>query len=300
MTRWILRPEGPEDAGAWDALLARTGRRTERPPEARRWVAQGPDGALLGGLQLDTRGFAPPGWQRAHVAVDPGWRGQGLGQALWDLGREVSGGTGLSAEVDLGDDPSLAWAERRGFALHARRFFSALDLATFDPAPHAGAGHALGQAGIQILDLMATPTPEGRGACLALAAEGLSQTPDLRDQPPFDAERASAHLGWDALRPDWVVFAQGPSGEYLGLSVLVIRQGAARNALTYVRPQARGLGLARALKLAVIRRAQAAGLSRMTTLNHSANAPMLAVNRRLGFVAESGRSELRRAPGGAG
>lgn len=71
----------------------------------------------------------------------------------------------------------------------------------------------------------------------------------------------------------------------------------AYNELTAVQPHARGRGLALPLKLEVIRRARAAGLRVMKTNNLSTNAPMLAVNRRLGFAAQPGAFGLRRPVG---
>ena len=66
----------------------------------------------------------------------------------------------------------------------------------------------------------------------------------------------------------------------------------AHNKFTAVLPQARGRGLTLPLKLEAIRRAQSAGLRVMRTNNHSENVPMLAVNRRLGFVPQVGKWEM--------
>lgn len=67
------------------------------------------------------------------------------------------------------------------------------------------------------------------------------------------------------------------------------------NFLTGVRPDARGLGLARALKLEVIRRAKAEGCTQLLTHNHSGNGPMLAVNQRLGYERRPGMWVMRRS-----
>ena len=60
----------------------------------------------------------------------------------------------------------------------------------------------------------------------------------------------------------------------------------AENLLTGVRRSARGRGIATALKREQARRAKEAGLRRIETTNDEANAPMRAVNARLGFEAE--------------
>jgi RimJ/RimL family protein N-acetyltransferase len=53
--------------------------------------------------------------------------------------------------------------------------------------------------------------------------------------------------------------------------------------MTGVSRRARGRGIARALKLAQIRAAQAAGFRQLRTQNDVANAPMRRVNQRLGY-----------------
>jgi len=52
---------------------------------------------------------------------------------------------------------------------------------------------------------------------------------------------------------------------------------------TAVRPEARGQGVATALKLRQLDWCRVAGYRRLTTGNHTGNAPMLAINKRLGF-----------------
>ncbi|ALW87492.1 hypothetical protein [Deinococcus actinosclerus] len=64
------------------------------------------------------------------------------------------------------------------------------------------------------------------------------------------------------------------------------------NELTALHPSARGRGLALPLKLQVVQRARAEHYATMRTNNHSLNAPMLAVNRRLGFRQFAGRYEM--------
>ena len=57
----------------------------------------------------------------------------------------------------------------------------------------------------------------------------------------------------------------------------------AANAFTGTLPEYRGRGLARLVKLAVIRRLAELDIGLLLTVNHDVNTPMLAVNDRLGF-----------------
>jgi GNAT superfamily N-acetyltransferase len=59
-------------------------------------------------------------------------------------------------------------------------------------------------------------------------------------------------------------------------------------------PQARGRGLATAVKLASLRWAAANGITSVWTTNDETNAPMLAVNGRLGYRPSARRVEYAR------
>jgi RimJ/RimL family protein N-acetyltransferase len=56
-----------------------------------------------------------------------------------------------------------------------------------------------------------------------------------------------------------------------------------RNAFTATMPQFRGRGFALAAKIATMRWAAANGITRVSTANDDTNAPMLAINARLGY-----------------
>ena len=67
------------------------------------------------------------------------------------------------------------------------------------------------------------------------------------------------------------------------------------NWLTGTRRAYRGRGLALAVKLASIHWAAENGITRMLTFNDETNAPMLAINRRLGYKPIGRRVELLKA-----
>jgi GNAT superfamily N-acetyltransferase len=88
--------------------------------------------------------------------------------------------------------------------------------------------------------------------------------------------------------PAWFL-AVGPDHRYLGVSNMFksledpsfIWQG-----LTGVRREARGKGIAMALKLETVRYAKEAGLGHIKTWNDIRNRPMLRVNEALGFAKQ--------------
>lgn len=203
-----------------------------------------------------------------------------------------AGASWLAADVADTDPESLAWAERRGFRTHAHRFASELDLTTFDETPHQAALARAEVQGVTFTDLSGAD-----GATveryLNFVADRLTETPDLAGLPRWalGQVRGILHLDHDP-RPDWLILAVGPDGEWVGTTAMVRYRDLAYNELTATHPRARGRGLALPLKLHAIRRAREAGLTVMRTNNHSSNAPMLAVNRRLGFQPRPGRYEL--------
>ncbi|MVN89427.1 GNAT family N-acetyltransferase [Deinococcus sp. HMF7620] len=307
---WTLRPFTPADAPALAALLGLTGRVTTpeallaadaaRPAEVpRRWLLVDERGEVLSGSQLRPFAFLPPTFRQVGVLVLPQWRGQGVGQRLWvdaKQAAEAEGAGGLSADVSDTDAASLAWAQRRGFAIYTHRFASELDLTAFDPTPfQADVQRAVAQ-GVTFTDLSSTDETTLQ-RYLNSVADRLTETPDLMGYPRWSLAQVRAELRLDRdPRPDWLVVALGPQGQWWGTSATLLFRDPpfAYNALTAIHSEARGRRLALPLKLEGIARAQAAGLSVMRTNNHASNAPMLAVNRRLGFEPRPGRYEVQR------
>src|SRR5439155_22098517 len=70
---------------------------------------------------------------------------------------------------------------------------------------------------------------------------------------------------------------------------------AAFNAFTGVDPAYRGRGIATALKLLGVRHARRLGARYVWTDNDSTNAPMLAINRKLGYRPRPGQLRVERA-----
>ncbi|MEF2280193.1 GNAT family N-acetyltransferase [Deinococcus sp. YIM 134068] len=304
-----VRPFEEADVPAWVALSnlvlgQNTTVESFRAQEERRdpshvshrWIAE-VGGEVRGVAHLYFFSFDPPDFLHARVLVHPEARGQGIGGTLWaeveKAVRELSP-VGLVADVDDTDPVSLEWAERRGFHRHAHRFASELNLASFDETPHLAALERVEAQGVMFTDLVGADEST-LDRYLRFVADRLTETPDLAGHPrwPPPQVREMLHLGHDP-RPDWLILAVSPEGEWLGTTAMVQIRDFVYNELTATHPQARGQGLALPLKLQVIRRAREAGFSRMRTNNHSTNAPMLRVNERLGFQARPGRYEMHR------
>jgi RimJ/RimL family protein N-acetyltransferase len=92
-------------------------------------------------------------------------------------------------------------------------------------------------------------------------------------------------------------FVAYADGEPAALSFLTadLTRGVGTNMYTGTLPEFRGRGLALAAKLGVLHWAAEHGITRVSTQNDETNAPMLAINRRLGYAPAARRVEFTRA-----
>jgi GNAT superfamily N-acetyltransferase len=227
-------------------------------------------------------------------------RGQGLGSALIAdtiAYARARGAAGLKSEVRENDPAALRFAQRLGFNLDRHIFESVLDLERFDAAPFRTIEERVAASGIRILSL----------AEVGFTRENLRK---------LHAVNYATALDIPGAEPSWMPFEEfarmvmddkaawfRPAGqfgalngeEWVGLSAVQLDEQthSSYNLMTGVLPAYRGRGIALALKLTAIRYARAAGASAMRTHNDSLNAPMLAVNRKLGYVPRPGKYILR-------
>lgn len=184
-------------------------------------------------------------------------------------------------------EPLTAFLESRGFAVVDREVPALLDLAAFDRTRFEGARAV---DGIKLASWAeAGDTADNRRRLYALVAALDRDVPTHgvhSDPPPFEEfEKDFSRPAWDS---DALVLAETDAGEWVGLSQVGFQEhtGIGWTFLTGVLPAHRGRGLALALKLRVIDAALARGCPLILTENHEDNAPMRAVNRKLGFVPD--------------
>lgn len=273
-----------------------------RPPELplRRLVAE-VDGRIVGGAQVGQMVWLPPGVMLAHVLVDPAFERRGVGAALYEaLQPFVAEHAPRELRCWVRDcrPDALAWAERRGFERRHHVFNSVLKLADFDATRFAGHVERAEAAGFRFVPLTAMQTGANERRLWELNGELLRDVPDAADRHlvPFDEWRkwvVDGPMAW----PEACLIAVDGRGEWAGLTSLMRTPSDPARAhidLTGVRRAYRGRGLALALKLAAMDLARQHGITEIGTNNHSANAPMLAVNRKLGYVPLPGSYLLRR------
>lgn len=238
------------------------------------------------------------GEYRLWLCVDPAYRGGGVGSALYQdsltWAREKDA-FHLKAIVRDDDPYSNAFTARRGFIVESHSFRSALDFAAFDEAPFVGAISANEAAGIRFVNL----------AEVGLDEENQRKLYDLnvmvsRDEPTSQGYFPSFEQFFQTIfTAPWYL----PNGQtaaldgdrWIGIAAVGRFPDGERsfNAFTGVHPEYRGRQIALALKLHAIRLSQQIGVPGMWTNNDSRNAPMLAINRKLGFVPERGLYRIR-------
>jgi GNAT superfamily N-acetyltransferase len=223
-----------------------------------------------------------PGALYAMARVRPEARRRGVGsalvRALADRARDAGLAT-LVGRVLEDDEPSRAFLARRGCVDVTVERPVRLDLASLpDDRPVA-------PEGVEIVSL--ADRPELVEQAYRVEEEAARDVPVGADRPeprPFATWRSDTLEGPDAL-PDLclVALADGAAVGWSGLCATG-EEGVAENMLTGVLRAWRGRGVATALKREQAWRARVAGLEAIETTNDDENAPMRAVNDRLGFA----------------
>jgi GNAT superfamily N-acetyltransferase len=218
----------------------------------------------------------------ARLVVLPAERRCGIGGAVLHELARVSGERGktdLMFTVMEGDRDSQGFLERRGYAVVARDQESELliaesDVTAVDAPP-----------GIRIANL--GDEPELRRGMYAVALHAIADAPAAEESPPPDYEHWCAmELDRPDMPPDGQLAAVAGDGQVLGyllLSVSSAQHDTVWHAMTATAREARGRGVASALKRAAVLWARERGFRRLRTENEERNAPMLAINRRMGY-----------------
>ena len=230
--------------------------------------------------------IADPNRGTLVVAVDPARRGEGIGSALAAVGDAHIEAIGVTTtRAGSVDEPGArALATRLGFTEIAAAATSAVDPRTVTPEPVPD--------GVRIVPFGDLDDPR---ALYELDLEVSNDIPnetfdgisfeEWRDEfwrsPLIDQDASLVALVGDELAAMTMIRIDEPSGR-------------AENNVTGTRRAFRGRGLARLLKTHSLHLAGQRGATIAITGNDETNAPMLAVNTRLGYRPFSRRLEWER------
>lgn len=236
--------------------------------------------------------------------VRPEYLGQGIASfAQEKLFEQVSalGMNTLEAGCRETNQPGLEFLEAQGFAETMREWESILNVATFDPAPFAGARERTEAAGLRLTNLAAEVESLGKQeAYQRLYALDEKVGPDVPSDapeitPPFE-EWETTLLSGPNFRPESFFLAVAPDGSYAGVSMLFHKQATTdlSTGLTGVVREWRRHGVALALKLMAIDYAKSKGAPQIYTENATTNVGMLSINEKLGFQRQPAEIYFKR------
>ena len=218
------------------------------------------------------------------VCVHPDHQARGFGKALYSATLEALrkfDPISLRSQVRENDARGLRFAHNRGFLETKRDFESTLELETFDftafkrPLPE----------GVELKNFSELDSPEFRRHFHEVFSVVRLDTPRAEPPTPLTFEFFETNVVDDPeLIPEVFIFAMkdtqilGFTGGYRGAQPGWVDQW-----LTAVTREARGQGLATAIKVRSLRAVLELGFKTVRTDNDTRNAPMLAVNDKLGY-----------------
>lgn len=262
-------------------------------------VAMDTAGQLSGYNLLQHESWEEDGLFYVEVIVKPEWQGQGLGRRLYEdvvTAVHTLGGKKLKGSVRDDRPDYLRFAQNRGFSIRRRLFESTIDLKTFDESRFARLVEVVEATGIHFFSLAEVGDTEKSRHKLYAVNSAVSADSPGRDGPfmPFESFNEMFNTAsW--FRPEGQILA-ADGDNYIGLAAVgyFAETNSMYNMITGVLPAYRGRKIAQALKLLTIRFAKTYGADSIRTSNDSENAPMLAINRKLGYKPKPGAYLLQK------
>lgn len=264
------------------------------------WVAE------RGGEVVGFAGVAQ--WAGAHhpdryhavITVPPGHARRGVGTALAGAVRahlEARGAREVRAAAAEDQPHAVAFLTGRGFREVSREVDHVL---TLDAHPAAEPDRARLPEGLRIVALPDFIAAQGRTAALEAfrATFNAARADEPRTVPaaPYTAEEIEEYLAHPLCLPEGMLLAVTGAGEVAGLTELWLDPAEPERLHTGLTGTARawrGRGVATALKRAALEVARARDTREIWTQNDLTNAPMLAVNARLGFRPQPALIQFR-------
>lgn len=260
-------------------------------------VAEDELGELLGFSWATRSRFADrPAY--VYLIVKPERRGRGAGRLLYDDLEEAARMAQVSQlQVGVRDDcqPGRAFADRRGFVERSHAIGMTLDLKAFDDLPYDAIIARLRAEGFQFTSMAALgDTEEVQRTLYALNDLTSMETPGSEGVHPWlsfeDFQKSVCGADWYKPAGQMVVIDKA-TGIWAGMSAITRFEGSdcAYNLHTGVDRRYRGRKLGQAVKVMALRYARATlGVDAVRTHHNALNLPMIAIDRKLGYVQTTG------------
>lgn len=260
----------------------------------RRAVATLPNGRIIGYSLVLHESWMPEGRFLVWMIIDPEERQHGIGATFYDEALQFaldSGAEVIESEVQESNTEALRFAERLGYGVERHVFSSRLNLAIFDDSQFDGLLERIEGQGIRFTTLLAEGDTEAARRKLHALNTQIAIDDPANTSGSFsnfeEFNQTISTASW--FNPAGQILAV--DGErYVGLAAVGFyeRTNSMHNMITGVDREYRGRGIAQALKLLAIYYAKAMGADYITTNNDSQNAPMQAVNHKMGYLPHSG------------
>ncbi|MCM0621159.1 hypothetical protein [Nocardioides bruguierae] len=279
-----LAAVSPGDPLAWMYLHWRRAEATGALPCA--WFVTEDEAGRPTGLGLAVcKPVAVGGYGSGLVSVVPEQRRRGVATALRTALEEAAAGLlpGLVYEYREDEAPAEAARLAWGLTVSERHHESvlALDEATVQRLAAVRVPEGVALEPVDDLDAL------GEAAWRTLHARFAAMFADAPDVADGDANVPYEVFRGLVTQPWMLLLARDATGDLLGLTMVTERPGedeAANTFFTGTERHARGRGVATAVKAHQAVRMAQAGITRLYTQNMVGNEPILAANRRLGFV----------------
>ena len=281
----MLREAQPNNVVSSGSWLHRVRTVPERARHAC-WVAE-LDGAVAGYAFGFLDFFGSGRAMICNVTVANSERARGVGAALFERVRthalELGAESLIASFVE--NDTGVAFARARGFEESRAETDAVLDPATVSDLPPAGID----------LRAVADVDPHLVYSVDIAATRDLPWTEPIEEDMPY--EEWVGHVLEHPLFTADGSFVALVDDVAAAVSLLIVDEASSRaaNMFTGTLREYRGRGLGLAVKLASIAWARERRIARMVALNDETNAPMLAINRRLGYVPAGRRVEYSRS-----
>ena len=256
-------------------------------------VAEDQQGQVLGFYWAMHDKLAP---DRADISlfVKPEERGQGVARRLYgDLVQTVreAGVKRLRATIWDTWSEGVAFAERRGFSRRGHRMAMALDLESFDDRPYEEIITRLKGMGFRFTSMEELgDTEEAQRKLYELNDTAASETLGTEGEHPWgsfeDFQQSVCQSDWYKPSGQMVVIDTA-TGAWAAMSAITRLEGNdyAYNLFTGVERLYRGRKLAQAVKVMALRYARDVLRAKSVHTHHNTlNAPMIAIDRKLGYV----------------
>lgn len=252
-----------------------------------------PSGRLIGYGMYASGPWDPilkPGFAEVYIKIDHEWRNQEIGS--WILSEIVDFALKnktrfLQTQIQETKEEDLDWAKKNGFSISGHYFESRLDILNFNKVPYRSLFETLKSSGISFTTLDDYSKDENyQHRFWDFCWELVSDVPGMMDKPRPDNDRMIA-LMKDYDKKGFILAVDDE--RWIALSIIVReKDDIFYNSMTGVDKRYRGQGLAQAVKIKAIEFVQQNKGKYIRTHNDSKNAPMLKVNRKLGYEQKPG------------